>query len=281
MNSTPHEPNAKAGAQTGARKYEQTLSIAAPPEAVWSALTSDIELKRWFPQDAEVKPGPGGTVVWKWGEIAWPQRIEIWKPNAHLRTAYDSSAPDGKGGKLPLYIDFTIEAAGGKTTLRMVHSGFGPDAAFDQEYDGISRGWPVELGSLKHYLENHAGKDRQIVWCLANVGDSLDAAFEKLMGPGGFACGTQIAQLKTGDAYKIKSADGDAFEGTALHCQPREFSGVVRNYGNAFARLCVENCGGAPQAWLWLAAYGQPPARLAELEKNWKRLLARVFPGQK
>ena len=43
------------------------------------------------------------------------------------------------------------------TTLRLVHSGFGPGADFDEEYDGISQGWPVELRSLRHYLENHAG----------------------------------------------------------------------------------------------------------------------------
>jgi uncharacterized protein YndB with AHSA1/START domain len=39
------------------RVFEMSLDIAADPASVWNALTEAEELIRWFPLQADVKPG--------------------------------------------------------------------------------------------------------------------------------------------------------------------------------------------------------------------------------
>lgn len=267
--------------QERGRTYETELELGVPAEAVWKALADADEVERWFATDAEIRPGAGGEVRWRWGALHdWPLRIEVWEPGERLRIAYDSAVPDGAGGFRPLSIDFRLEGHGGGTLLRLVHAGFGPEAEFDAEYDGISRGWAVELQSLRLYLERHRGRDRQLVWSVADVGADLDAAWERLAGPEGLRCGAGIVELPQGSPFRIETAAGDVFSGCALRGEPRQFAGVAESHGGGFLRLAVERCGATNQAWLWLGAYGRPPAELEALRARWDAMLRRLFAAQ-
>lgn len=260
------------------REFEMHLPIAAGPDAVWRALVDPGELCRWFPPEARVEPRPGGEVVWRWGDFhTWTQRIEVLEPGKHLRTRHDSGVPDGAGGQHLLFLDFFLQGERGRTTLRLVHSGFGPDAAFDDEFDGISSGWPVELRSLRLYLERHAGRDRQLAWSIAPISIDAGEAWRRLVGRDGLACGAGLDRLREGEAFALRTATGDAFEGRCLFNQPRHFCGVARSHGDAFLRVAVERCGGAGQVWLWLATYGQPEGQSAALQARWDDMLARLF----
>src|SRR5262245_66435796 len=91
------------------RDVERQLEIAAPTEAVWRALVEAGELVRWFPMEAKVAPGEGGSIVMRWeGEPALESRIEIWVPGHHLRTI-------GLGGLNDLVTDLFPEGRGGAT----------------------------------------------------------------------------------------------------------------------------------------------------------------------
>lgn len=260
------------------RQFEMQLSIAAPRDAVWEAIASDTELRRWFAPEARVVPGAGGEVQWTWPDLhTWPQAIEVWEPGARLRTRYDSAVDDGEGGKRPLFIDFFLEGEGGRTTLRLVQSGFGPEASFDEEYDGISRGWPVELRSLRLYLERHAGLDRRVAWCTATIDVAPEEAWERLAGAEALAFGEALDALREGEPFRFATVGGDVFAGRALCCEPRSFSGVASSHGDAFLRIAVEKCGGVQQVWLWLAAYGAAGDGLEELGGRWRAMLARLF----
>ncbi len=260
-----------------ARRCDLTFDIDAPPDAVWRALTDPDELMRWFPPVAEVEPGVGGTVRWNWREHHdWKQRITVWEPGARLVTEYDSAVEGDDGRPVPLFIDFTIAANRGGTTLRMVHSGFGPDASFDDEYDGISRGWPVELRSLKLYCERHAGRDRRLAWAEATTDLSGAAAWTRLAE----ALGSDrlLDALAEGAAFSFTTPGGDAFEGTALCCHARQFSGIARSHGDAFIRLAAEEWGGATHVWMWLATYGEvDDATLGAIESRWRDHLGATF----
>ena len=210
------------------RQFEMQLEIAAPRDAVWSAISSDTELRRWFAPEAKVVPGAGGEILWRWNGLhSWPQVIEVWEPGSRLRTRYDSSVDDGEGGKLPLWLDFFLEGEGGRTTLRLVQSGFGPESTFDEEYDGISRGWPVELRSLRLYLERHAGVNRSHARCVTTIDLAAEEAWERLTGEEGLAAGSAIDALAEGDPFRFTTPAGDVFEGRALCCEPRSFSGMT------------------------------------------------------
>lgn len=264
------------------RRYESTMEIAAPREAVWEALATRPGLERWFPAEAVVNPGAGGEVQWKWGDAhVWKQRIEVWEPGRRLKTAYDSGVDDGKGGKVPLFVDFLLEGEGGKTTLRLVHSGFGPDAAFDQEYDGISTGWPGELRSLKLSLERHRGAARQLAWRTALSTLPADEAWRRLTGSGGLDCGSRLDALKEGEPFRMRLPSGEVIEGTAIVTHSRQFTGLVTSHGHGWIRIAVECCvrreSGALDVWVWLATYGRPAADVERSRAGIEAMLDGLF----
>ena len=123
------------------RSFRTTLDLDATPEQVWAALTQAEELVRWFPPEARVKPGQGGTMVWSWGYGEdWETRIDAWEPGRLLRLVQESARPyDAQGRQLPageveparIAVEFSLETHQGKTRLRLVHSGFGRGAAWD------------------------------------------------------------------------------------------------------------------------------------------------------
>ena len=135
-----------------ARVIETTVEIAAPVSAVWKALTDAKELERWFPLEARVTPGVGGEVFMSWG-APWEggSRIDVWEENRRLRTRGFLEHGDAS------LVEYTLEARGGKTVLRLVHSGFAQGSDWEDElFGGTKRGWRYELRSLRHYLERHA-----------------------------------------------------------------------------------------------------------------------------
>ena len=46
--------------------HEHRLEIAASPEQVWKAITDAGELANWFPFDARVEAGEGGSITYSW-----------------------------------------------------------------------------------------------------------------------------------------------------------------------------------------------------------------------
>ena len=132
-----------------ARKVELSVEINAPVEAVWKALVEGEELTRWFPLDARVTPGAGGSVWMSWG-APWEgeAKIEIWEPNRHLRTV----EPPPKPESIPVVLDYYLESRGGKTILRLVQSfGTGQDWE-DEYYESVSRGWPFMFANLRRSM---------------------------------------------------------------------------------------------------------------------------------
>lgn len=268
--------------QPSARTFEMNLDIEAPKELVWNAISQDTELARWFAPEASVTPGEGGEIVWQWNDFfRWPQTIEVWEPGERLMTRYDSPVEDGEGGRVPLFVDFRLEARGeGSTTLRFVHSGFGPEADFDEEYDGISTGWPVELRSLRHYLENHVGRERHLTWSTAVVAQPATEAWARLMGPEGLGFGADVGQAAEGSALSLTMPSGDTLEGHLLRSHPTEVIARIESHDNAFLRLSADCCGGNTHVWMWLATYDGPKPELERLQTNWDALLAGLFPDQ-
>src|SRR5438477_7285842 len=144
------------------RAHETRIEIDAPIEEVWKALTDATEIARWFAPKMSVESGVGGTVIADWGPgIEWKTTIEVWEPNKHLRlveTRDRALSPDPNVETLEpcrLLQDFYLEGQGGKTVLRLVHSGFGNSAGWDHEYQGTQGGWKACFLRLKTGLERH------------------------------------------------------------------------------------------------------------------------------
>jgi uncharacterized protein YndB with AHSA1/START domain len=144
------------------KSHENSIDIKATPEEVFRAVTDAEQIVKWFAPYARVDPGVGGKYV-----ISWDPKLEgggvvsAWDPPRHFGECSERSvAYNGKGQPVDtgvaqrIAVDYYIEAIGnGMTRLRLVQSGFGPEAAWDDEYEATKKGWADFLKKLKEILE--------------------------------------------------------------------------------------------------------------------------------
>lgn len=250
------------------RKIVKEIEVDAPVEAVWRALTNGAELTRWFPLEASVEPGEGGKVTLSWGpgwEVSSP--IEVWEPNRRLRTA----------GEM-VTVEWTLEARGGKTIVKITQSGFVSGADWEQEFfDSTDYGWRFMLRNLRHYLERHAGQPRLVAWPRYKTALAREAIYDKLTGAHGiFEEGTK-GFLNEGTRYALQSASGELWTGrTEFVVHPRGFCVSVDSLNDALAWLTIEGCG-EHDVQLWFSTYGLPQAQVTELEKRWAGALKKIL----
>jgi uncharacterized protein YndB with AHSA1/START domain len=257
------------------RTIEMSLEIDAPADVVWKALTDAKELVRWFPLKAEIEPRVGGRYWMSWeGEFEGESRIEIHEPGRRLKTSMESTTrEDGRPAQLA--VDYHLEGRGGRTALRLVHSGFGRGADWDDEYEAIRTGWTFELRGLRHYLERHRGQDRQAIFVVGRASDLSGAeVWERVVGEGFGA--PDPAGLGEGDRHSFPVGEGTVFEGTVLDAQPsRQLAMTVNSLNDGIFR--IEVFGARPH--LWLAAWGEDREAVARFEAPWREMLSRVLPG--
>ena len=267
------------------RAFEMTIDIDAPPGAVWDALTKAEELVRWFPLDARVEPGAGGSMTWSWGDMwSGTMRIDAWEPERLLRLIDEQARPydvDGGQSVAPgttparVALEMTLETHQGKTRVRLVHSGFGHGAAWDDELDGVSSGWQFELRSLRHYLERHRGRERHAAWAHTGIARPIADVWSRLVSADGFPIGASV--LQPGGAYVVDAA-GDRFSGTIeLHLPGRDFFGTVAELGDGVFRLAAYPGGGKTGVTVWVATYKPEAERMRALQQRVQATLDKLF----
>jgi uncharacterized protein YndB with AHSA1/START domain len=272
-----------------ARAFRTSLDIDATPDEVWAALTEAEELVRWFSTDARVTPGKGGTMLWSWGHGEdWETRIDAWEPGRLLRLVQEDARPyDAQGRQLQpgeaeparIAMEFTLETHQGKTRLRLVHSGFGHGAAWDSEIEGITEGWQAELRSLRHYLHRHRGRDRKAGRALVNTSVPREAAWARLVGPGGFTL--TPSQPKEGERYEVVTPGGRRYSGTVhLNLPGQTLAGTVGELDDGWFRLLTwRDAHGNTGVWAWLATYAQDDSAVREFKDRAQEALERLFPS--
>jgi uncharacterized protein YndB with AHSA1/START domain len=255
------------------RTIEMFMEIDASTGAVWKALTDAEELVRWFPLKAEIEPRVGGRYWMSWGaEFDGESRIEIFEPERHLRTTWPSmTKQDGKPTELA--VDYHLEAREGRTALRLVHSGFGRGANWDEEYEGVNTGWMFELRSLRHYLGRHRGKDRHALFLVGPKTDLTGPEVWSRVVRDGFGASDPTG-LSEGDRCSFPVGEGTVFEGTVLDSTSRQLAMTVDGLHDAIFRIEVF----AARPHLWLAAWGEGRDAVARFEGPWREMLERVLP---
>lgn len=271
----------KATAAKRKQKLEYEIEVAAPVEAVWKALTDAAELTRWFPIEAEVKPGVGGTIRLSWGpDYEGTAPISIWEPNRHFQWKEVAPAAPGEkdSGGRAIVIDWVLEARGGRTILRLVNSGFTGADWEEEYYSSLEYGWVFMLTNLKHYLERHAGVPRQVAWPRRKVEMPREVAFQKVMGRGGIFAESALDLLREGERYSLRTATGNTFSGNVQFVRPpRGFCVTVDQLNDALFWLTIEGAPGKHEVQLWLSAYGLPASQVAAIGDQWFGVLERLF----
>ncbi len=252
------------------RAIERTIEIDAPVEAVWKAIAEGGELAKWFSLDAQVTPGVGGSVWMSWPGMEGSTPIRVWEPGKRLQTGEQA-------GPQLVTVDWFLEGTGGQTILRLVHSGFGADAAWDDQYDDTARGWAVFLRNLQHYLERHRGASCRQVIIPMPIEIPVEEAWARFVGPKGLAL--DVASLREGDRYAATAASGDRLEGVLGFLAPPDgFGATVAGWNDAMMTLDFPGCGaGKKQCWFVILTYGLPEADVEALRTRWTALLTSLF----
>jgi uncharacterized protein YndB with AHSA1/START domain len=260
------------------RSVETELEISAPIEAVWKALTDGDEMTRWFPLEARVEPGEGGSVYMSWkNDFDATSPITAWEENRHFATAWEMEHLPS-----PLVVDYYLETKGGKTVLRLVHSGFPTDETWENFYQSVRHGWAFELRSLRHYLERHAGAPRDVVYLRRRIPATLEEVWDHVVGSGGIALEQDPKELAEGSPYRASSPTGDSWNGRVLICEPGVvFAGTVDEVGDGLLRFYMDPCQANPELsdlMFWISLWGQSAPEVDALRAAWSDRLESVFP---
>ncbi|MGD8330995.1 MAG: SRPBCC domain-containing protein [Acidobacteriota bacterium] len=254
------------------KTVDLTIEIDAPPEAVWQAIANAEELARWFPLNAEIEPGVGGTVTIDWGpDVAGTGDIDVWEEGRRLRYVERPWGEPGDEEPVQVAVEYTIEARGGKTVLRMVNSGFSADADWAEYLDTIDSGWRYFLLNLKHYLEHHRGRPRRMVWQRRKISIPKAEAWPVVFGSGGLASVSLPAQ--EGDTVHLWSGH----EATVVMAAPPiHFACRCADLNDAL--LFVELEPGEPpySMGVWLSLYGVDEEQAQALEQSLGRVAKKL-----
>lgn len=123
--------------------FRVEVTVGAPREAVWRALSERDELRRWFGWDYEGLFEEIDFIFFEHATRHAPDRIEF---------------EDGAGGRR-----IELEAEAPARTLVRATKPAGAAAVADEAYDGEREGWRAFLRQLDHYLAHHDGEERRTI----------------------------------------------------------------------------------------------------------------------
>lgn len=151
---TPRNRKEPAGGRPDSIRKELTLS--APRERVWRALTDPEQLLRWFPtHSAEIDLKPGGRVRFAWQDSRDEGEIVEVAPNERLVFRWRVEGSERPYTRVTVTLD---DLAEGGTRLVLVEDGFSSLA--DDERRGIvagnDQGWTEELEELVEFVGSQA-----------------------------------------------------------------------------------------------------------------------------
>lgn len=155
------------------RKHEIELDIQATPEQVWQAISEGEKLQQWFAPIAKVEPGKSIELGWS-PEMTGKANVRDWEPGKRM------SWVEGEGSEREKVVEFQVQPKDDSTTtLRLVHSGFGAGAEFDNEYDSTHGGWHTFFAAMRHGLERFANKPARMLSAFRMAEESKLVVWER------------------------------------------------------------------------------------------------------
>ncbi len=128
------------------------VGINASPETIYTALTTDEGLTRWWTDDVSGAGGVGSTIQFRFNGGGPDFTVTELVPNRTVRWRHSGAVPAGWVGTEIL---FQLQAEGGQTFVRFSHSHWQEAGDFMAH---CSTKWAVFLLSLKDAIETGHGK---------------------------------------------------------------------------------------------------------------------------
>jgi uncharacterized protein YndB with AHSA1/START domain len=150
-----------------ADSVEREIRIDAPVDVVWRVVTEPGEMTRWFSDEAELDPRPGGNGVLTFrnennGHEKVVAPVVVVRAEPPHVFAYRWSHPEGTrpDSSNSVLVEFTLTPDADGTLLRVVESGIAAMAWTDEAKLGYledhRQGWDTHLQSLRSYAPRAA-----------------------------------------------------------------------------------------------------------------------------
>lgn len=228
------------------REHTTEIELPAPTEEVWRALTDASFVQSWYAPEVRIEPRVGGEYFVSWGGgMDAAGTIDIFEPERRLRVSADRSG-------VVIAIDYFLEAEGGKTRLRLVHSGFPTSAGWDAEYEGTKRGWPIMLRILRFGLAHHPGIPGSHRWLYLTAAIPPEEAWSKF-------------------AALFRST------GAEYANEPSEFCAAWAEPGPGLIYAAFTERKGGTGVSLHVVLYGEAAARIEDSAADWKLRLQTLY----
>ncbi len=157
VSSSPEKPG---------ERFEQSLTIAAPPTIVYNCFFAPDALRAWWQALRSVTtPVPFGVYAIEW--LTTSYRDDVLGP---LGGVFHGTVIDARPGRQllladcwwvppegrpigPMALHVYVEAEGGGCKLTVRQDGYEPSPRWRRYYAVVSRNWQISLAALKRYAE--------------------------------------------------------------------------------------------------------------------------------
>ena len=133
-------------------RIERAIEIDAPVEVVWRTITEPDQITQWFADRVELEIEPGARGFMGFGDQGGEVLVEVVDRPTRFSFRWNHPAGDEPVESNSLLVEFTLEAVGEQTRVRVVESGLDLLAwstADKQRYaDEHNEGWADFLGRL-------------------------------------------------------------------------------------------------------------------------------------
>lgn len=259
----------RVASETASRSLELEVEVPGTPEEVWRAIATGPGISSWYvPHTVEEREGGAAMASFGPGpEMQIPGRVAAWEPPHRI-------VFDGGEGVDGLAFEWLVEARdGGSCVVRLVNSGFGSGAEWDDQYDGMEKGWQLFLLNLKLHMEHFAGQSARAMLPMAMWSGPRDDAWTRLTGALGIPAAPAV-----GDHVEV--AGGPPLAGTVVDAAPWRLALVLDEPCPGTAFLAVEGDGEQVGVSVWSYLYGPGSAEVAERdEPRWSGWLAERSPS--
>ncbi len=256
---------------SGRRSVQVEVEVPGTPEEVWRAIATGPGISSWFvPTRSEERLG--GEIVSNFGPgMDCPSTITAWEPLKR----FVAEGTMGPPGSPTVATEWSVEArAGGKCVVRVVHSLFASSDDWDNQLDGLEKGWPPIFRILRRYLETFKGMACSAMQCVSFSSDSEAKAWEKL--------GEGLGLLRVAEGQKWSAPDGfprmaGVSLGQGMHSNTVLLGLDTPVPGTAY--IGAFPCGGMVQVYMAIYLYGADAKAAVERdEPAWQTWMSERFP---
>lgn len=256
-----------------------TLEVELPgtPDEVSRMLSDPTELARWFAPFVDGTGQIGDLLTLGWtADVQWRTRLDAIEPGRFVRwrdPPVDEQPPGSPGA---MVVEWTLTPTLGGTRLRLVHSGFGEGADWDDQYDATDMGWRFFLWHLGETLRHHRGEPRLVLSTRRSSGLTREALGRRLFGPEGLVL--EPPRPAPGSKAQLQLAG----EPRSLHVEqvrlPTHLWGKLPEMGGALLLVEMEPGRTGPvHTGLYLSTWKLEPGTLDALRSGLRSLADGVF----